>query len=630
VRTLIRLSPLARFTGSPLYPLYLRALGARIGRGALILSRTVPVATDLITIGAGSVIRKNTSFTGYRAAGTVLQLGPVRLGADVLVGEQSVLDIGTAMGDGAQLGHSSSLQEGQTIPDGERWHGSPAEPGAVDYRVVPPAKVGSLRRVAYSTGQLVAALVPVVAVLVALVAVPKLVPEVADLADPAHEFLLRGEFYLAVLAVSFVLFFGGVLLSLPAMVTLPRLPWLFVRPDRVYRVLGIHYLAMTLVRRLTNSRFFMLVLGDSSFIVHFVRALGYDLSRVEQTGSNFGTEMQHDSPYLSAVGTGTMVSDGLSMMNADWSSTSFRVARAEIGERNFVGNNVVFPVGARTGANTLLATKVLVPLDGPVREDVGLLGSPPFEIPRNTRPDNPFRTMSEQDRRRRLTAKNRHNAAGILTVLVLQWIRVFVVLLVVAAGLDLYGAYRGASLVAVVVVVPVFSVLYSVLLELAVMGFRALRPQTCSIYDRYFWRHERLWKVYTRPIFTGTPFRGLLLRMAGVRIGRRVFDDGCVIPEKSLVTIGHDAVLNANSVIQCHSLEDGLFTSDRTVIGAGVTIGVGAFVHYGVTMGDGSALAADAYLMKGEEVPAGASWVGNPARSTRSAARETAPLSAAA
>jgi hypothetical protein len=31
-------------------------------------------------------------------------------------------------------------------------------------------------------------------------------------------------------------------------------------------------------------------------------------------------------------------------------------------------------------------------------------------------------------------------------------------------------------------------------------------------------------------------------------------------------------------------------------------------------MGDGSTLSADAFLMKGEEVPSGAHWQGNPAR----------------
>ena len=37
-------------------------------------------------------------------------------------------------------------------------------------------------------------------------------------------------------------------------------------------------------------------------------------------------------------------------------------------------------------------------------------------------------------------------------------------------------------------------------------------------------------------------------------------------------------------------------------------------VHYGVTMGDGAVLAADSFLMKGEQIPAHESWGGNPAR----------------
>ena len=52
VRTLVRSNPLALLAvGSPLYVLYLRALGAKVGRGTVIFSKHVPVCTDLLTIG---------------------------------------------------------------------------------------------------------------------------------------------------------------------------------------------------------------------------------------------------------------------------------------------------------------------------------------------------------------------------------------------------------------------------------------------------------------------------------------------------------------------------------------------------------------------------------------------------
>jgi len=97
-------------------------------------------------------------------------------------------------------------------------------------------------------------------------------------------------------------------------------------------------------------------------------------------------------------------------------------------------------------------------------------------------------------------------------------------------------------------------------------------------------------------------------------VGKRVFDDGCHFTERSLTIVGDDVTLNAGSEIQCHSQEDGAFKSDRTTIGNGCTIGVGAFVHYGVRMGDRSVLAPDSFLMKGEEIPPRARWGGNPAR----------------
>src|SRR5690606_38593401 len=153
--------------------------------------------------------------------------------------------------------------------------------------------------------------------------------------------------------------------------------------------------------------------GDSSAIVHYLRLIGWDLGDpVVQSGSNFGVEVRHETPFLSFVGSGTMVSDGLSMMNAELSSTSFRIRRTAIGPRCFLGNNIAYPAGGRTWENCLLGTKVMVPLHGDVREDVGLLGSPCFEIPRSVQRDHAFDHLKTgAELRRRLRAKNRHNAA---------------------------------------------------------------------------------------------------------------------------------------------------------------------------------------------------------------------------
>jgi len=621
VKTLVRSNPVALlFAGSPLQVLYLRALGAKIGRGVAIFSRNVPVCTDLLTIGAGTVIRKDAFLLCYRAHAGRIQTGPVTLGRDVFVGEKSVLDIGTSMGDGAQLGHSSALHSGQAVPDGEWWHGSPAQRTELNYLRVAPARCGTLRRASFCALSLLALIflyLPLVeGGLYLLIAT---VPSSAKLLGQGTGAIMSRELYIDALVLSLVLFFGAILAGLLLVVSVPRVLNLFIKPDTVYPLYGFHDRVHRAIARMTNIKFFTRLFGDSSFIVHYLRYLGYDLSQVEQTGSNFGTEVAHVTPYLSSIGSGTMVADGLSIINDDVSSTSFRVSRASIGSHNFLGNRIAYPPGGRTGDNCLLATKVMVPLDGKIREGVGLLGSPSFEIPRSVQRDTRLDHLRTGDElRRRLAAKNRYNIRTIGVFLFARWLHLFLISVLGLAAVDLYGKYANVASAAVFALTIVVSALYFVLAERAMAAFRPLQPRYCSIYDAYFWRHERLWKALVPyHVFDGTPFKNVIWRLLGVRIGRKVFDDGCYLTERTLATIGDGCALNAGSEIQCHSQEDGTFKSDRSTLGAGCTIGVGALVHYGVTMGDGAVLAPDSFLMKGEEVPPHAHWGGNPAREIR-------------
>jgi non-ribosomal peptide synthetase-like protein len=621
VKTLVRTNPLALFVGSPLYVLYLRALGANIGTGVAIFSQTVPVCTDLLTIGDGTVIRKDSSFAGYRAHDGMIQTGAVTLGKDVFVGEATVLDIGTSLGHGAQLGHSSSLHTGQAVPDGERWHGSPAQRTQVDYRRVDATGCGTLRKAVYPVLQLLTALVLGLPLVVGgATMLFAAIPQLSAIMDPASLAFTSWTFYRDVLAVSFVLFFGSVLAGLLVMVTVPRVLNLAVKPDKVYPLYGFHYWAHRTIARMTNSKFFTHLFGDSSYIVHFLRSLGYGLFQAEQTGSNFGTAVKHESPYLSSVGSGTVVADGLSIMNADFSSSSFRVSQVSIGARNFLGNRIAYPSQGRTGDNCLLATKVMVPIDGEIREGVGLLGSPSFEIPRTVERDSRLDVKSEDELRRRLAAKNKHNAVSMGLCLLVRWMHFSLVILLAAIAADLASTFGVSVLALADVLILLFTGVYFVLVDRAVRRLQAFRPLGCSIYDLAFWRHERVWKVCADgylQVFNGTPFKNVIWRMLGVRLGRRVFDDGCFFTERTFVTIGDDCTLNAGSVIQCHSQEDAAFKSDSTKIGSGCTLGVGAFVHYGVTMGDGAVLAPDSFLMKGEDVPPHAYWGGNPAMEIR-------------
>ena len=176
---------------------------------------------------------------------------------------------------------------------------------------------------------------------------------------------------------------------------------------------------------------------------------------------------------------------------------------------------------------------------------------------------------------------------------------------------DVAGSALSALLDLAIVPIVLFT-----LVERGVAGWRPLEPQVCSIYQRDFWRIERLWKVPSVAhlrIFDGTPFKNLVWRMLGVKIAGQVFDDGCAIVERTLVSLGRGAILNMGSVLQPHSLEDGVFKSSPIRLGDRSVVGTGGFVHYGVVMEAGAELDADAFLMKGSHLRAGDRWRGNPA-----------------
>ena len=313
VKTLVRSNPLAFLTvGSPLYAWYLRALGAKVGRGTVIFSRHVPVCTDLLTIGADTVIRKESFFGCYRAHAGWIQTGTVTIGRNVFIGEKTVLDINTSMGDVSQLGHTSSLHSGQRVRIGERWHGSPAQRTNVNYLRVSARRCGGFRRFRFSAVTLFCVFfvyLPLLqgGVFLLLTTVPKL----GKVLDPRTNAIASPRLYLDALVISLVLFFGVVLLGLLAVATLPRLLSVFIRPSVVYPLFGFHDRVHRVIVRMTSMRFYIHLFGDSSFIVYYLRWLGYDQCEVVQTGSNFGLVVSQETPYMSIIGSGTMVADGL-------------------------------------------------------------------------------------------------------------------------------------------------------------------------------------------------------------------------------------------------------------------------------------------------------------------------------
>src|SRR5262249_15048889 len=134
-------------------------------------------------------------------------------------------------------------------------------------------------------------------------------PSLGSVVDPAaaSETLSLWGLLLGALVVSLLFFLGLVLIGPLLVFTVPRVLNLLLELGRAYPLYGFHDRVHRVITRLTTFRFFLQLFGDSSYIVHYLRYLGYHLLPVEQTGSNFGTALKQANPFLCAVGTGTMV-----------------------------------------------------------------------------------------------------------------------------------------------------------------------------------------------------------------------------------------------------------------------------------------------------------------------------------
>ena len=139
-------------------------------------------------------------------------------------------------------------------------------------------------------------------------------------------------------------------------------------------------------------------------------------------------------------------------------------------------------------------------------------------------------------------------------------------------ALELYAALGDPMIAALAAAELLLTFVYFVLLDGRSAG-SAAAAAGLSIYDRGFWWHERYWKCTadsTSSCSTAPRSRPCVWRALGVRVGRRLFDDGCMLTERALLTIGDHCILNERTVVQCHSQENGAFKSDRVVIGSGV------------------------------------------------------------
>ncbi len=617
---LVEAAPSYLLSGSSMYAWWLRALGAKIGRDVVIGSMTLR-APDLLTIGDGSSIGNAVNFENARVEHGELWLGAVTVGREACVGSFAVLEGHTSIGDFGHLEGQSALSDGDVVPAGRIWQGSPARDiGAFDPASNRPRPTLSRQRaVAETVYFLFGSLL--ITTLFFLPVFPSFI--LIDWIDDVERFpVLRSadvsfqlfKYFLLAFPASGVLIVCTVLLSAGIRwLVLPRL-----KPGS-WPVHSNLYCAKWLVNQIQES---------SLAVLHGVYATVYAPFWYRLLGAKVGRDAEISSalglvPDMLTLGDETFIADAVMLgdehIDGGWMSMQPTV----ISRRSFVGNGSYIPDGTTLPENVLIGVHSSAPANDKMRDGDTWLGSPPINLPAREQTSGFPEHLTYRPSPIRRLARGLIEAFRIIAP---HAIVISVGYTLVLNVMPLAGDGRWGD---VMFYLTAAGLLYGVgtfIFIAAIKWVLMQRYQTCSVpmWTPFVWLSEGVTNLYEGiavPNFLrylrGTPWLPVALNLLGSRIGKGVYLDTTDITEFDCVTIGDYSELNGLACPQTHLFEDRVMKVDHVIIGRRVYMGPRSAALYGAVVADNAKLGALTLVMKGEFIPAATSWKGCPAAPAR-------------
>jgi non-ribosomal peptide synthetase-like protein len=117
-------------SGTPVMNLWLRGLGARIGRGVWCETYWLPEA-DLVTLERASTVNRGCVVQTHLFHDRIMRMDTVVLEAGATLGTHCVALPAARLGAGATVGPASLVMRGDEVPANTRWQGNPIAPEQV-------------------------------------------------------------------------------------------------------------------------------------------------------------------------------------------------------------------------------------------------------------------------------------------------------------------------------------------------------------------------------------------------------------------------------------------------------------------------------------------------------------------
>ncbi|OBK40371.1 amino acid adenylation protein [Mycobacterium sp. 1245111.1] len=114
-------------SGTPVMNIWLRALGAKVGRGAWCETYWLPEA-DLVTLGRGSTVNRGCVVQTHLFHDRIMRMDEVVLEDGATLGPHGVALPSARLGAGVTVGPASLVVRGDSVPKSTRWQGNPIRP----------------------------------------------------------------------------------------------------------------------------------------------------------------------------------------------------------------------------------------------------------------------------------------------------------------------------------------------------------------------------------------------------------------------------------------------------------------------------------------------------------------------
>ncbi|GAA1639129.1 non-ribosomal peptide synthetase [Microbacterium flavum] len=589
-------------SGAPWISYYARALGARIGRGVDL--HALPPITGMLEIGDGAAIEPEVDLSGYWIDGDVVRIGGIRIGAEATVGSRSTLAPGTRIGRRADIAPGSAVF-GRVRAD-QTWAGSPAErvggagarPGSgPDPWPAERAPAPTRWLWAYAASAVGLALLPLVAFAAGGLVVAR---GVAGADTLAAAFLGALAWLVPAVVVA------GLVVAVTVVVA--------VRLLSIGLAEGVHpvrsrvgWQAWTIERLLDSARMILFPLYSSLFTPVWLRMLGARVGRDVEASTVLLI------PSMTRIEDGAFLADDTMVASYELRGGWMRLGRVHIGKRAFLGNSGMAAPGHRVPRDGLVA--VLSSAPAKAKPGSSWLGSPAVRLRRQSAEGDESRTYRPPAGLR--VARALWELCRFVPVIVTCAIGL-AVLFTLAAAIEAWGL-GVAILLSGLVMLAAGAVAAAVTTAAKWLIVGPIRAGEQPLWSSFVWRTEvsdTFTEMVAAPWFArsaaGTPALAVWLRSLGSTIGRGVWCDSYWLPEPDLVTLGDGATVNRGCVVQTHLFHDRIMSMDTVELEAGATLGPHSVILPAASIGAHATVGPASLVMRGESVPVGSRWSGNP------------------